>query len=263
MSSLATVSSHFLLKMNCPTPGSTKLDISNILTPSVIEYANKTTFPWPLDSKLDGAAVGNLFFRTDASRFWSTDDIKTTLLSLSKIDPSNIKTEDLISILGSPKRSLPSFLHNCVGVILILDQAPRYLCKGIHARYTYSYFGPLTRNLTSYFLSLPPHHNPFNLQTWLNADFEVSHAFLRISMLLAPLCHSDDPRDHKLHLKLTENVRRFYEQSTSTLDPYRSDFSKDIKDIYLFARILEKGPPEESGKKQRVPIEAFVYWIMR
>ncbi|KAE8454676.1 hypothetical protein EG329_000299 [Mollisiaceae sp. DMI_Dod_QoI] len=243
--------------MNCPTPGTTKIDLSAILTPLLLAYANKITFPWPLDSILDGAEVGDIFFRTDALPLWSTTDIKKTLLSLSEIGISNIQTEDFVSVLGSSE-NLQAFLHNSVGVILILDQAPRYLCKGIHARYIYDYFGVFARDLTSYFLSLPPSHNPFNLQTWLNAGIDISHAFLRISMLMAPLCHSDDPKDHRLHLKFTESVRSFYEQVTFTKDPYREDFSKDMRDIYLFANILKQGPPQG-----RVGIEQFVYWIMR
>ncbi|KUJ09493.1 uncharacterized protein LY89DRAFT_288940 [Mollisia scopiformis] len=237
-------------------PGPTKSGISGILTPSLIGYANDITFPWPLDSKLDGSDVGDVFFRTDSAPLWTTPPVKDALISLSKIGLSNIHSKDIISVLGSPKQ--PTFLHNAVGVILILDQGPRNLFKGIHARYIYDYFGILARNLTSYLVSLPPFHNPFNLQTWLNAGIELSHALLRISMLMAPLCHSDDRKDHMLHLKLTENVRSFYEEATRTKDPYRGSFSKDLKDIYLFANILNQGPPQGT-----VSIEQFVYWIMR
>lgn len=229
--------------------------LSKIFTPGLIDYVHQITFPWPLDSQLDGAEVGDIFFRKDARPLWRVQGVKSALLSLSRIKITN---EDLIFVLGLP--SNPSFLRNAVGVILILDQAPRYLCKGIHARYIYDYFGILARDLTSYLLSLAT-QNPFNIQVWLDAGYEVSHAFLRISMLMAPLCHSDDSKDHKLHLKLTGDVRAFYERSTSTRDPHRATFDEDAKDIYLFANILQQGPPQ--GEEGSIGIEQFVYWIMR
>jgi hypothetical protein len=209
-----------------------------------------------LGSQLDGAEVGDIFFRKDIAPLWSAQKIKSALLSLSNIEITN---QDLVVIPGSALN--PSFLHNAVAVILILDQTPRYLCIGIHARYIYDYFGALARDVTSYLLSLPSTQNSFNIQVWLDAGIELSHAFLRISMLMATLCHSDNPNDHKLHLKLTEDARLFYEHSTGTRDPYRAAFVEDSKNIYLFANILEQGPRQ--GENGTIGIEQFVYWIKR
>jgi hypothetical protein len=240
-----------------------------IITPGLLSYTNEITFPLPIESKLDGAEVGRIFFAYDATTEWSSRIVKEAVLSLSKLGLENIKTEHLISLLGNPAQSLPKFWHKAVGLILLLDQAPRHLCKGVHARYTYAYFSIPARNIVRHLLSLPRAQNPFILQPWTEAGVEINHAFLRIAMLLAPLDHSDVPADHELHLRLEGKIRGFHGSVMRLRDPYFPHIAKDLKDIYLFPNLLKEGPPQRRGTGPGrgvgggVRIEQFVYWILR
>jgi uncharacterized protein (DUF924 family) len=252
--------------MNYATTNTTQNSLSSIFTPSLLSYCNNITFPWPLSSPLSDRDVGHVFFGVDATPQWSVPEVKAALVELSRKGLSKVPLSDLVAILGDPMGDLRNFLQTAVAIILILDQGPRHLCKGVNARYTYDYFGVLARNLTSYLLSLPPAQNPFNITTWASSGIGLSHTFLRISMLLAPLCHSDALIDHELHIQLESSIREQYETQTSTIDPYRETFAKDRKDIYLFANMLNKGPPQINitiSETGHLSMSHFVYWIMR
>lgn len=252
--------------MKLPMTSRTQNPLSAILTPPLLSYCTEITFPWPLSTPLSGTEVAFAFFGQDTTLKWSVPEVKIALLELSRLGLPNISVSDLVSILGDPTKELQTFLHRSVAIILLLDQGPRHLCKGVDARYTYDYFGVLARNLVSHFFSLPPTQNPYNLTTWTSTGIELSHGFLRISMLLAPLCHSDIARDHSLHLQLESSVRQYYEIQTNTIDPYRQTFTEDTNDIYLAANMLEEGPLHLKGSMDKavsMRIEQFVYWMMR
>lgn len=78
-------------------------------------------------------------------------------------------------------------------------------------------------------------------------------------MLQAPLVHSELLTDQKLHLAITEDLRKGYEQVTQTRDAHRVTFGADEYDLTLFGRYLSGGPPKGEG----VTMPDFVYWMMR
>jgi uncharacterized protein (DUF924 family) len=93
----------------------------------------------------------------------------------------------------------------------------------------------------------------------MKVGLQYSHAAPRVATLMAPLCHSEDLKMQQLHLCVTEDFRCEYEALSGTADPHRKTKTSDMRDIYLMADLLERGPPQGPS----VVMSNFVYWIMR
>jgi hypothetical protein len=170
--------------------------------------------------------------------------VKQALVDLSQLGGVEyINLGDLIGLLPDPSTSLADFLHQSVGLVLILDQGPRYSCKGVNARYIYEYFDLISREFLDYLVDLPEQQNPFRFQTWKSAGVPLDHAWLRLSMLLAPIVHSEALSDMDLQMQMTDHLRQYYEEATQVKDPYRESFGTDLEDEYLLSKLLETGPP--------------------
>jgi uncharacterized protein (DUF924 family) len=238
--------------------GAPNIPLTQILTPSLFAHCNEITFPWPIISDLDGAEVGHVFFISSNFEQWNHPSIKSSLISLSKIGILNITLDDLLSVLPRDREG-KEFLEQVTGLILFLDQAPRILLTGVNKRYIYEYFDVLSLKLVHHLNSLPREENPLLLPAWHIAGLSTDQAMIRISMLLAPLVHSETLADQDLHLQLETDIRYSFEHETGTTDPYRKVFKGDKKDIHLFARWLGAGPPTTQG----TGMDEFVFWILR
>lgn len=246
--------------------GDIRTRLAKILSSDLLDYTSRITFPWDLTEELDGSEVGNIFFRHDAADDWDCPLVREALMDLSKLRTAHIHAEDLLTVIKSqikPERQTsPNFqlLDKTCGLILFLDQAPRILCKNtLNARYTYEFFDILALQLSDYLVQLPIAESPFMPFSWQTAGVTTQHAALRISMLMAPLCHSEDLAVQRLQLAVTEEFRQEYERLTGTHDPHRSTKHKDLTDVYLMAGMLRNGPPRGS----QVFMWEFVFWILR
>ena len=142
------------------------------ISPSLLEYANKITFPWPLDASPGGSAVGDVFFRHDATPEWSVSDVREVLMKLSEdhCKDSSISTfgETLDNLDLQSGSSLSDTLlgswKQVVGLVLLFDQAPRNLLrKGTNTRYIYHHFDLKARQLLDILLN--NHRSTFCLET--------------------------------------------------------------------------------------------------
>jgi uncharacterized protein (DUF924 family) len=234
--------------------------LASILTPALISYTNSITFPWPISCTLSGSEVGSAFFdsQDSATAQWSGHIVKESLISLSKIGLSKIHLKDIIALLPSP--SDLDFNTQVTGLILFLDQGPRYVCKGAGKRYIYEYFDIISRKVVGWLMELSAEENPFCMQSWSRVGISWDQAIVRISMLLAPLVHSEVLADMDRHLDIEEKLREEIEEMSGLKDPYRQSFRRDLKDEYLTVRkLLKEGPP----KGESVQIEDFVWWVFR
>ena len=240
-------------------------ELAEILNESLLQLTMDITFPWVPNSRLDGSEVGDTFFRQDSHRLWNTPATKSALVKLSNLGLDAVRPEEIVEVIraqveaGKLQSEKLQFFEKLCGALVLLDQGPRNLFEGINARYTYHYFDVLALSLALYLLTLPPNENVFSFMAWAEAGFDLNHATLRVSMLMAPLCHSEDPEIQQLHLNVTEAYRSEYESLTDTNDPHRETKKNDLDNIYLMAELLDCGPPRGKG----VTMSDFVYWIMR
>lgn len=238
-----------------PKMQNTRESITDILPPRLLQHIHHIVFPWPTDAKLNGTDVGRLFFLHPAlSLLWNKSDIKQSLINLADIGTDDIDLDDLVSTVISFDINKWKLL---LGAVLLLDQAPCYLCKGTDARYTYHLYDLLALCLINNLIHTHPEW--LTIAGWQVTGLSDDHVVLRILMLLAPLVHSEDLADQHMHLQLTEDLRTESERRTKALDPYRASFLEDLKDVGLIDRLLTQGPPQGS----HVRVFDFVYWLMR
>lgn len=215
----------------------------------------RIVFPWPTEEPLNGNEVGRIFFlNTDAYLSWSKPSIKSALMDLAAVFLEHEVLDDLITA-GIPADV--SDWRRLMGAILLLDQAPRYLCKGTNAHYVYHCFDTISVRLLQRLFT--DHRDWFTIAGWQVTGLSTEQAVLRILMLLAPLVHSEELSNQQLHIALVNHMRAEFESLTRTHDPYRKSFSEDFKDTWLCDRLLTYGPPQGD----HVAVSDFVYWHLR
>ena len=90
-----------------------------------------------------------------------------------------------------PPADSSDFPELALGLILILDQAPRFNFSGVDSRYTFDYFGPLALKLVTQLRNLPPHLVPWNRDRWLENGYSVEQWLWGLLWFLAPITHSE------------------------------------------------------------------------
>ena len=231
--------------------------ISDILLPSLLEYANQITFPWPVDQKLDASEVGRVFFDStkEEDLLWTDKRVTSALLALSEIELSAFPS--LLTYLPSPGSA--DFLHQATGLVLLLDQGSRHVCKGVNARYICHFFDLLCLRTIQELLDLPSNQSPFDASVWMESGFRFDQALIRIVMFHAPIVHAEDLETQDKQLSLALLLRAEIERQTETRDGNRAMLKHDLENIYGMFDLLAKKPP----RGEQVHIQDFGYWMVR
>lgn len=244
--------------MNGDSPRTNHLQVKEIFTNELCDYAQSVVFPWGMDKPLTGSAVAQaLFTHHQRGPGWDVPIVKDALMRLAKHSVDRIQehiNEFPAFVLGedSDDEAMSAPDRN-IAIILTLDQGARYLCKGVGSRYAYEFF-----------LQVPVHAIKFittrgmaRLSDWEAAGVEKNQAIIRALVMLGTLVHSEDPENHEIHLRRVGDLRGEYEQITRTQDPYRNNFEDDLKDVDLYGRMHDEGPPQSRNMSD------VVYWMMR
>ena len=239
---------------------SRQLQVQDIFSDKLCEYAQSILFPWELDRPLNADQVGRtLFSHKSPTSEWDVPEVKAALMKLAELGIEKIRDNidefpEYVRAASVDNGDLPAPDRN-LGIILTLDHGARYLCTGANSRYAYEFFQPIPvhtiKSITSQGIA--------KLSEWEAAGVDKHQAIIRALTMLGCLVHSEDPEDHELHLHYVEGLRKEFERLTHTQDLYRQSFAQDIKDINLYGRMLEEGPPQ--GKV--VHMYDVVYWMMR
>lgn len=246
--------------MNGSSTSPQELHVHEIFTDSLLEYAQRLVFPWDLDKPLNGVAVGQgLFKHARPTSEWDTPEVKAALMKLADIGFDKIRQNldefpEFVREASVDDGDISAPDRN-IGMILILDQGARYVCKGVNARYAYDFFQEIPVHTIKYITT----RGMAKLEEWEFAGVDKDQAIIRAIIMLGALVYSEKPKDHEDHLRLIEGLRKEYERLTRTRDPFRQSFSQDIQDVELFGRMLEEGPPQWKG----VHMSDVVYWMMR
>ncbi|KAK7052052.1 hypothetical protein R3P38DRAFT_2858276 [Favolaschia claudopus] len=178
------------------------------------------------------------------------------LLTLSQVGLNNMP--DMMEFL--PSQSDPDFALQCLGLQLVIDQAPRALCSmsSTDGRYVNSYFDIVSHRLAESWLALPTQRRPDSWET--NQDRMSFDFWILLRLWLgAPLVHNGTPHGQKIALAFSDETRRVVEEISSQVDPNRADRGKILSDIFAFPRMIEEGPPVDEG----VTAASWTYWMMK
>ncbi|KAI1335187.1 hypothetical protein F5Y15DRAFT_398460 [Xylariaceae sp. FL0016] len=217
--------------------------LNNLITPKLLSLVVEVWLPL---SKTDPIIFGESIQKN----FWEAGDntpkvrpaVWPVLKALSEIGLDNIP--DLMVFLPSVESS--DFPEQALGLQLLLDQAPRLLCRGVDARWTYGYFEEISVGLTLKLAALPPDMRPSSWSRWKgSASFEY-FVWVR-TQLGAPFAHHE--RYGEANVAFSEETRMLVEEHCGVRDPHRDQPESEKRwDLHSFPRLIrERGPPRSCG----------------
>jgi uncharacterized protein (DUF924 family) len=232
------------------------IDLSKIITPELLEALRRVHLPWPEDQPLDWNVVVKQYFRGSPSTSPKFYDLtfEHALRPISTIGIENIP--DFMQFLPSPEAK--DFPSKALGLLLLLDQAPRSVLSGMNERWTYSYFDVLALKLVEQLHDLPPALQPDNIDRLMAQGWSFDYSAAAWIWLTAPLVHSESIESHEQQLIVSEKMRKLVEKHVGMTDPYRATEEEDSKDIYGFPNLVVHAPVQEGAQ-----IEDFMFWLLR
>ncbi|CAD6575515.1 MAG: hypothetical protein TREMPRED_001438 [Tremellales sp. Tagirdzhanova-0007] len=170
-----------------------------------------------------------------------------------------------VNFLGNgvlPPPESPDFPELALGLILILDQGPRFNFSGIDSRYTFDYFGAMALKLVTQFRNLPPHLVPYNRDLWIERGYSTDQWAFALLWFLAPITHSEDLSNHHYQVGIWDAAKVDIRRANGGMeDPYAQRLKEGLGDDALaFAREFKIGPPAERDGRPASFVD-FIYWF--
>lgn len=231
------------------------MDLRSILTPSLFQTIVEDGVPFSKTEPLDFNEVGRFMFTGTPPK--SDEHTLSVLKTLSKIGLDNMP--DMMEFLPPP--SSPDFPTQCLGLQMLLDQAPRRLCshKSVDGRWTNSYFDPISYKLARAWLALPLELRPDTWARWKGCGASLDYWIVLRLCWGAPLLHNPTREGQEVGLRFTEETRATVEQATGLTDPNRRDRESILSDVYGFQRVFSAGPPRGDD----VTAASWCFWLAK
>ncbi|KAL1600815.1 hypothetical protein SLS60_007203 [Paraconiothyrium brasiliense] len=229
------------------------LSVTNLITPSLLDSLFTLEIPWPKESP-------------PTATQWSTQTASTAtyktlcwdvLLALSKIPLFDAQNLDFLTLLPSPDD--PSFPTQALGLLILLDQAPRHLCTNLHERWRNAFFDPLALSYSLALRALPPPHHIHTFPRWEKQGWTYEHFNTMCNFLTAPFAHSESHPIHSTHL-LPEVAarRRLTEKHYGVKDVQHAHELADASPLHTssntlaFAELIRAWVPPEADMAETV-----------
>jgi hypothetical protein len=271
------------LQAALPTPPSpTNLNsLASHLNPTILLAIFHTRHPWPATQPLNFATVRNFASRLPLERL--KELCYPGLLALSKHrefqyllrDPKLASSGPLPSSDNRPASGAhpsllpllspvtePTFPLQCIGLLLLLDQAPRQLFSGIDDRWTYGFFDRIAQQTMTELLAppKPPALHPFSRESWHVAGYgSTGHWAYATCWAVAVLVHSERLSLHHHARSLCEEIRAAVELDEGARDSWRDERDAARHDPLAFFKIVAAGPP----MGEAVGMAEFVFWWLK
>ncbi|GJE92993.1 hypothetical protein PsYK624_091520 [Phanerochaete sordida] len=231
-------------------------DLSKVLTPELFEALRRVHMPWAEDKPLDYYAVVKGFFggEPDHRPEFYRLAFHQALKPLSELGVEYVP--DLMQFLPPPEA--PNFPSQALGLLLLLDQAPRSVFSGTNERYTYGYFDVLAQRVVLRLLALPAHLRPDSTARLMAQGWSREYALVARFWFYTPLIHSESEQYHEMQIALMEDLRSEVEACVGKQDPGRATMKQDFEDVYGFARLIRTAPIHEG-----VGMDGFFFWLLR
>ncbi|KAF5358576.1 hypothetical protein D9757_012962 [Collybiopsis confluens] len=236
-------------RKSCPTCVMNHLpDLSKLLVPSLFTEILDIQFPW--EGNVDIAFASRYYFQgtPDNSRRVFDTLHHQALKPISSFGPS---IPDFIQYL--PSAHSPRYLEYTLALVLLLDQGPRTLYRGLDVRWTYDFFDVSSRKLVKQLIA--SNSFPDAIKSWTSLGYSFEDAMVRKFWIYGPLIHSEDVEDHKFMEGKIEEMRRDVEKYAGVQDPSRQTQNRDANDTTLFAKLIRAGPPSTFTE--------FFFWLFR
>ncbi|KAL9079645.1 MAG: hypothetical protein Q9157_001476 [Trypethelium eluteriae] len=209
--------------------------LSSILQPSRLLALHALYFSWADSGGLPDAASLLRFFSNDIAAPLFDIAFASALKPLSTIPL--IEIPPLLPYLASPTE--PDFPAQALGLHILLDQAPRFLLRGIDERWTFGFFGVLTLRFAQELAALPVALQPQRVQRWRDLGHGYEHAWLRAFLLSTAFVHAEELSAQRFgQAMIEEECRRGAETHYGVADPTRPLDEADTKDVTLFPKLV-------------------------
>jgi len=228
-------------------------ELSKLITPDLLTLVFDARMDISKTARLNWSKAGPLAFNDEFFAERIKDRAWPVLMAISKLGLD--KVPDFMTFLPPP--SAPNFPEQCLGLQLLLDQAPRTLFKGMDARWTRDYFDVLSQRLCRSWHALDEESRPDTWQRWWGLGVTVDFVVQARMYFGAPFVHSEHSSDHVIARAFTEDTRLLVEDIADTKDPHRAERDKILADEHGFLRTVMAGPPNKEG----TTLEDFTWWM--
>jgi uncharacterized protein (DUF924 family) len=230
--------------------------LRGLITPALLNKMVSSRLPLDRHSSLDFSLVARSILPDTDFGNAIRDTVFPVLQAMSKVGLD--KVPDLMTFL--PRPTSGEFPEQCLGLILLLDQAPRALCEGVDVRWVRDYFDPLSLKFAARWHALPSQLRPDRWYRW-NTATGTSFDFWLATQLyfVAPLVHSESLEHQELAVGLNEQLRNMVEIATGSKDPYAPQREKILSDYYGLSSFFQKGPPQGPD----VTAATWAFWSIK
>ncbi|KAL9096649.1 MAG: hypothetical protein Q9165_001136 [Trypethelium subeluteriae] len=209
--------------------------LTSVLQPSRLLALHALYFAWADSSGLPDAASLLRFFSNDIAAPLFDIAFASALIPLSTIPLDEVPP--LLPYLVSPAD--PAFPPQALGLLILLDQAPRFLLRGIDERWTFGHFGGLALRFAQELAALPVSLQPQRVQLWQDLGYGYEHAWLRAFLASTPFIHAEDLGALRFGQALIEEeCRKGAETHYGVADSTRPLDETDTKDVTLFPKLV-------------------------
>jgi uncharacterized protein (DUF924 family) len=166
------------------------------------------------------------------------------LVIISKYRLENLPSDFTIFLPSTASRDYPI---QALGLIILLDQVPRYCMDGIDKRWISGYFDIISERLMRQLFLVPWEQRWDNPTRWKAMGYSPQHILLRRLLMCGAFCHSEDWADHLMSFGLVEQLRRETEELYNSTDTYRAVQVNDAKNLMAFGEVLGRYPVLREG----------------
>lgn len=224
--------------------------LRSLLTPELLHLILSNHVPFSSTEPLDFGKVSRHFFGGEDSAANIQDRIWAVLVALSKFSLDEVP--NLIDFLPPPTD--PDFPRQAIGLQFLIDQGPRHACQGLDQRWTNVFFDVINLRYAKALDALPEGEKPQSWERWKGTATLDYWVTIR-PWFITPFVHTDTHEAQERAVQLQEETRRVVEEETGTTDPYRSQRTEILEDIYGFPRVAIAGPPKDAT------LEKYTYWL--
>ena len=230
--------------------------IATLIEPRRLQTIFELAIPWPKDNPPNGKdwvdCHNNFFMKKEL--FWEP------LVAISKLDVDSMPS--FMHLLPEP--SSQEFPAQALGLLFLLDQAPRYICTGANERWRNGFFDVLALGLSLELRNLPLHLRINKFKRWEECGFSYAHWCVIAVLVTAPLTHAEDLYIHEnLLLPEVHEYRKETERYYNIIDAYHAkELSECLtldasSDTLAFSRFARDGLPDTEN------IHDIVFWFCR
>ncbi|KAL1860505.1 hypothetical protein Daus18300_009137 [Diaporthe australafricana] len=229
--------------------------LKHLIKPSLLTLLVEARIPLSPTGPLDFTEVARLMFRERSFGPKVEPTAWPALIALSKAG-LDVLTPEFLMANFLPAPTSAEFPRQCLGLQLLLDQAPRALCAGVDARWRPRYFDVVSQRFAKAWLALPDDQRPDSLSRWrtglgVSLDYWTCIRF----WMGAPFVHSESQENQEIALKFTDETRRAVEAETGATDPWRAKRDEVLSDLYAFPAVARAGPPQGE-----LTLETWSWW---